>query len=163
MAAIWTIGELTPGPRYASMFLSPGPWITHVIAQRGYPIWVTRTPFAGCGNSVEIHRLLPPGFLEITRITRKKRASSMRFLFAGLLFAAALGLSACSSAGGMTVDASGPSSLGKASNVSCTAHPGKVTVAGTFIGGPSSGVVGFSTSIYDSNGRQIGSENNVSI
>jgi hypothetical protein len=87
----------------------------------------------------------------------------MRFLFAGLLFAAALGLSACSSAGGLTVAASGPSSLGKASNVSCTSHAGKVTVAGTFTGGPSSGVVGFSTSIHDSNGRQIGSENNVSI
>jgi hypothetical protein len=30
-------------------------------AQRGYPISVTQTPFVGCGNSVEIHRLLPLG------------------------------------------------------------------------------------------------------
>jgi hypothetical protein len=38
-----------------------------------------------------------------------------------------------------------------------------VTVAGTFTGGPASGIVAFSTTIYDSNGRQIGSEKNVSI
>jgi hypothetical protein len=91
------------------------------------------------------------------------KAISVRFRLAGLFLAIALGLSACSSGGGLTVDASGSSSLGKASNVSCTPHDGRVTVAGTFTGGPSSGVVGFSTSIYDSNGRQIGSENNVSI
>lgn len=36
-------------------------------------------------------------------------------------------------------------------------------MAATFTGGPSSGLVGFSTAIYDRNGRQIRSDNKVSI
>ena len=90
------------------------------------------------------------------------RAASARVLCAGLSLAAALGLAACGD-GGLTVDASGPSSLGNVSNVSCTPHAGRVTVAGTFTGGPSSGLVGFSTAIYDRSGRQIGSDDKVSI
>ena len=105
--------------------------------------------------------LSPP--MKMTTNVRRVRTGSVRFPLAALSLAAGLGLSACSSGGGLTVDASGPSSLGTASNVSCTPHAGDVTVAGTFACGPASGIVGFSTTIYDSNGRQIGSGKNVSI
>jgi hypothetical protein len=88
---------------------------------------------------------------------------SLRFPLVAMSFAAALGLSACSSGGGLTVDASGPGSLGRASNVSCTPHAGVVVVAGMFTGGPASGLVRFFTTIYDSNGRQVGYGKNVSI
>jgi hypothetical protein len=91
------------------------------------------------------------------------RTGSLRFPLVAASIAAALGLSACSGGGGLTVDASGPGSLGTASNVSCTPNAGDVAVAGTFTGGSASGLVRFNTTIYNSNGRQVGSEKNVSI